>query len=132
MLTVNYLRQLKRTAIRKRVWYQRCSNLDRGIVNLTIKTLRRVRSHLLSEIIHNIIEDIQAYLQSCFQKHVETFGRMKAAELVEHSRILGIGGQEWMKDPAFPRFLAMIDYNNPLGWHQRGFQTNGWDRLNNV
>ena len=125
MLTVNYLRQLKRTAMRKRVWYQRCSDLDRGIVNLTIKTLRRVRSYLLSEIIHNIIDDIQAYLQSCFQKHVETFGKTKATELVEQSRKLGIGGQKWMKEPAFPRFLAMIDYNNPPGWQQRGFQTKG-------
>ena len=123
MLTVNYLRQLKRMALRKRVWYQCCSNLDRGIVNLTLKTMNRVRSHLLSDIIHDIIEGIKANLQSCFLRHVEIYGKTKAVELFEQSRKLGIGGQEWMKEPAFARFLAMVDFNNPHSWQQREFQT---------
>jgi len=111
--------------MRKRIWYQRCSNLDRGIVNLTIKTLKRVRSQLLLKILHEIIHEIQANTQSCYLRHVAIFGKTKAVELVEQSRKLGIGGQEWMKEPAFIRFLAMIDFNNPPDWQQRGFHQNG-------
>jgi hypothetical protein len=87
--------------------------------------MNRVRSCLLSDIIHDIIEGIKANLQSCFLRHVVIYGKTKAVELVDQSRKLGVDGQEWMKEPAFARLLAMNDYNNPPGWQQRGFQTKG-------
>lgn len=123
MLTVNYIRQLRKKAMRKRVWFQHCSSLDRGIINLTLKTVNRVRHGLLSDILHEIIQGIKAHTQSSYLRHVAIYGKTKAVELVEQSRKLGIGGQEWTREPEFPRFLAMIDYNNPPGWNQSGFQT---------
>ena len=118
MVSAELLRAARGSALRKRVWYKALDGLERGIVNLTIELVERVKSLRLAEMIASILEKLEGALRSEFARQLEAYGygRMRAVIGVA----LGIGCREalgWAGE-GFARFLTVNNMYNPVGWRQ--------------
>lgn len=103
---------IKARALRRRVWFKVTSRLERGIVDLTIRCVERVRSLVLAGIISEIIRKISTTLENGFVKMAERMG----AEIAE--RVCGFAlawgnntASSWKHDPSFVRFLGVNAVN---------------------
>lgn len=112
-LTRQDLMRVKTRALRGRVWFMVTSRLERGIVDLTIRCVERIRSLVLARTVSEIIVKILATLENSFLGRAEKIG----AEIVE--RISGIAVEwgnstafRWKHDPSFVRFLGVNAINS--------------------
>jgi len=112
LLTRQGLMRIKTRALRRRVWFKVTSRLERGIVDLTIRCVERVRSPVLAGILSEIIRKISRTLENGFLKMAEKIG----AEIAE--RVCGIAlawgnktASSWKHDLIFVRFLGINAIN---------------------
>ncbi|MFH2112171.1 MAG: hypothetical protein ABIJ47_13035 [Candidatus Bathyarchaeota archaeon] len=112
------LREVRGTALRRRVWYKVLDGIERGIVNLTISVVGGVKSPTLMREISKILVKLRDALESAFTRHLEEYGSRKLVEIIKVA--LSFGNEEalrWGTD-SFARLLAVNNYNNPAGWKQ--------------
>jgi len=110
------LMALRRLALRKRVWFH-LSDIERGIVNLTIKLVERINSSLLSKTIRQIIAKLTHIINAGYMYKFEVAGRPIAEEL---SQIYQSWGNKnafhWKDDMAYIRILGMNALHS--GWRK--------------
>jgi hypothetical protein len=116
-ISPEYLRCIRRNAVRKRTWFQALDKLERGIVNLTIKIVDSLKSQLLTAQIVTILVKLRDAAKCAFTKHVESYGYQKLRETVETAVSLGNNAAQcWIRELGFAEWFASNDYNNSVGW----------------
>jgi hypothetical protein len=114
MITGSFLKKIRRRALRKGVLYNSLDRVEQGILSLASRILDKVRSKMLGVEIVNILAKLREAMKSDFRKHVESYGIEKAKKMIEAAYIFN-SRVEWFS-LEYARYLAFIDYNNPIGW----------------
>jgi len=115
ILTPNRLLFLKQRAMRKRVWFKILDRAERAIVDLTIRTVKKVRSSTLKEMLMTISEKLMEAMESQIAKLTETIGRPLAQKIATLAFSWGnLGALKWLKDSSFIRYLTVIEINTPV------------------
>jgi hypothetical protein len=115
LFTRRFLYDLRIKALKKGIWYKTTSRLERGIINLSIKILDKVKSSALGIEIVNIVANLKKMLKSPFLKHMETYGIKQASKIAEYASILGYNGAKSLfHDNDYVRYITLLDYYNPL------------------
>lgn len=112
MLSRQGLIEVKARALRRRIWFKFTSRLERGIVDLTIHCVERIRSPVLNRIIFDIVRKIVKTLENGFLSSVNKVGKVIA------ERVCGIAerwgnknASSWKQDAGFIRFLGVTALN---------------------
>lgn len=117
MFTRSFLAEVRRTALRRRVWYSALDGLERGILTLAGRVVDEVRNTALNVELVKIIAKLRDAAKSGFVRHVETFGVRRVREVRDQAASLGsVFAGMWARDIEFVRYLAFLDYNQPRGW----------------
>jgi hypothetical protein len=114
MFTKVFLSAVRLRAMRKGVWYHSLDRLERGILTLASRVVDEIHDTVLGVELVKIIAKIRDASVSGFVRHVETFGVLKAKEIV--AQVRAFEGLEWSADSGFARYLAFLDFNQPMGW----------------
>jgi hypothetical protein len=114
VLSQKYLETVRRTALRKRVWYRVLDRVERGIVNLTIGIIEKVQSPVLAQELVKILAKLRDAGKCAFTRHVEVFGYKKLRLIVDQVRSFG-SEVSWLMDMGFAEWLAFTDYYSPFG-----------------
>jgi hypothetical protein len=107
-LTRRVLVDLKTRSLRRRVWYRVLDRVERGLVDLTIRWVDRVRNGTMARVLLRILRKLAQALEQGMAR-VLAVGRelaLRASELA-----VGWGNEEayaWRFDEAFWRGLARI------------------------
>ena len=101
------------------MWFRVLTKLERGIVDLTIRCVDRVRSTDLALIISRIVCKVLKNSRSGFLGRVEKVGR----DLAERISRIAVGWgcalvSEWKRNPGFVRFLGVNAINSLLNRDQ--------------
>jgi hypothetical protein len=117
MLRASVLFDVRRRAIRGRVWFRVLDSLERGILSLAAKILDVVRSVSLVSELAKIIAKIEDSLKGVFVRRLEGFGLSRAEALAAESVRLGnVVAAEWVVDSGFARYVTFMSLNMPIGW----------------
>ena len=104
--------RIKTRALRRRVWFKVTSRLERGIVDLTIRCVERIRSPVLAGIISEIIRKILRTLENGFLKMAEKVGAVIAERVCGFALAWGNRtASSWKHNPGFVRFLGISAVN---------------------
>ncbi len=99
---------LRRRALRKGLWFKILSNIERGLVNLTIKYVKDPRSPMLISALSEIMTRIADAVKSTYMHILESIGRPLATQRATAALSWGNSqAQEWFNDRAFWRFLGL-------------------------
>ena len=80
--SLDFLRTVRYQAYRKRVWYRAIDDLERGILNLTVRVVEDVKSLTLVHVLEGIVAKIRlACMNPYSRRHLE-FGLGKAVLVV--------------------------------------------------
>jgi len=122
MFTRDFLEGVRRKALRRKVWYNALDRVERGILSLTSQIVDRVESRVLGVELVKILAKLRDAMKSAFTRHVESYGFKRVVQLVEQAKAMRCErALEWLHDMCFIRYLAFIDINQPIGYHQGGF-----------
>ncbi|MDH5462163.1 MAG: hypothetical protein OEZ29_04140 [Candidatus Bathyarchaeota archaeon] len=112
LLTRQGLMKARTRAVRQRIWFKALSKVERGIVDLTIRCIERVRSRILNRIVSNIIAKILKNLKPSFLETVTKVGREIAHEICEIALKWGnLRASSWRHDSDFIQFLGVTAIN---------------------
>ncbi len=116
-MTREGLESLRARALRRRVWFGVLTRLERGVIDLTIRLVDRIRSARLGLVVGRIVCKLLKALRSGFMVRVERVG----SDLAERvSRIAVSWGyadaSSWVGDLGFVRYLGISAVNNISGW----------------
>jgi hypothetical protein len=111
IISQEYLRKVRSTAVRKRVWFRVLDRVERGIFNLTISYVEKVQSHVLV----NILVKLRDGSKSVFIRHVEGYGYMKIRLVVEQAMVFGSEASGWLMDLGYAEWFAVNNYYSPYG-----------------
>jgi hypothetical protein len=117
LFTREFLSNVRRQALRRRVWYSALDGLERGILSISAKIIDGVKSTLLNVQIVRIIAKLRDACKSGFVRHMERYGVERVRVVQEEAAKLGCSGA-WAlsRDLGFIRYLMFLDYNQPIGW----------------
>ena len=117
IISSDYLRSVRRDALRKRTWFKSLDKLERGIVNLTIDIVKNLKSQLLAVELVKILAKLRDATKNVFTKYIEKIGYRKLREAVQISLSLGnFVAKEWLRDSYYAEWFAVNNINNPVGW----------------
>ena len=119
IISQEYLRKVRSTAVRKRTWFKALDKLERGIFNLTIKFVENIKSQVLAGHVVKILVKLRDAAKCAFTRHVEGYGYMKLRETVEQALGLGYDATGWVWDLGFAEWFALNNYYNSVGWRSR-------------
>ncbi len=112
LLTRHGLIKVKTRALRTKVWFKGTSRLERGVVDLAIRCVEKIRSPVLAKIVLKIVRKLSRTMENGFLKLAEKVG----AKIAE--RVCGIvvtwGNSDaisWKHDYNFIRFLGVNAVN---------------------
>lgn len=116
MVTREYLSVVRMKAFRRGIWFRALSRLERTLLSLTIRCVKRIRSPLLALMIGRIVCKILKALKSKFLRKVEEVG-YEIAERICHFAIKWGYAQAsgWKHDVGFIRFLGINAINSTQG-----------------
>jgi hypothetical protein len=111
-LTQLGLFNLRLRALRRRVWFKVLSKVERGLIDLVLRTVKKVRSSMLARSLIIIVKKLLNGMENQITRHTRTIGFSLAQRL---SRIAQSWGNKsslmWARDPDFAKFLAICHMN---------------------
>jgi len=117
MYQSSFLDDMRRRAIRGRIWYKVLDGLERGILSLSAKILDVVHSVSLEAEIAKIIDKIEDALRGVFERRLLSYGFARAKEIVVHATELGcVGAMGWLLDSSFAKYVTFMSLNMSVGW----------------
>jgi hypothetical protein len=117
-LTREWLTSLKRRALRKHAWFRVLKREERGVVDLTIWCVERVKSETLALVLGRIVCKVLTVCRSMFLIWVEKRGHWFAEKLSEVAVSWGCpDAYAWRREPAFIRYLGVTAVNSSTGWN---------------
>jgi hypothetical protein len=118
LITSEFLRGIRRKALRRGVWHSTLDKLDRGILNLTIKLVENVKSSTLGVAVTRILARLIDASKTPFMRFFEDHGYTKLRNIVNTAISFGscLAGS-WLSDHDFAWYLSVNSYNNcGFGW----------------
>jgi len=107
-LSKEFLTRVKRRCLRRGAWFRSLTVTERGIINLTIKCVEKVRSRKLADTLNDIIAKIADILESRFLKLVNSIGVPLAQKASKLAQSWGNkSAHAWAGDPEFARYLTV-------------------------
>jgi uncharacterized membrane-anchored protein YjiN (DUF445 family) len=104
--------KVKTRALRLRIWFKTLSRIERAIMDLTLKCVERIRSHILEETITTILDKIITALEQGFLTKADDVGRIIAKRIAEIAEEWGNdAASTWKFDSSFIRFLGISTLN---------------------
>lgn len=117
MFTKGFLSEVRRNALRKKIWYKALDSLERGILSISAKIFEFVNSDTLNLQIVKIIDKLREASKCSFVKHLEQYGMERMKIIKSQATFFGYhGAGELLKDRDFIKYLAFLAYNQPIGW----------------
>ena len=117
MFTKEFLSDVRRLALRRKVWYSALDSLERGILSISARIIDDVKSSVLNVQLVKIIAKLKNACKSGFMRHLEGFGMRRARAIRDQAAAFGYKGlNELVRDLGFARYVAFLDYNQPIGW----------------
>jgi len=98
--------------MQKGVWFKVLDHEERAIVDLTIRTVRTIRSSILKEVLMTISEKLMKAMESQVARLTETIGRSLTQKIA--SLAFSWGNRKalkWPKDSSFIRYLTITELN---------------------
>lgn len=116
MFTSVFLSEIRRQALRKRVWWSALDSLERGILTVAARIIDEVKSALLNVQLVGIIAKLKEASLGTLARRIRDFGERRAREIsllgiVLSSRVAGT----WVNED-FARYLAFMSLNAHIGW----------------
>ena len=106
-ISVAKLADAKKIALRRGVWFRSLSRVERGIIDLTVRYVKCIKSKKLVQVVMVIVEKLQMNMQSAADRLVRIVCLSLARKI---SAIAVSGGYRlasiWALDLGFARFLA--------------------------
>ena len=87
--SVGVLAEAKRVALRRGVWFRALSRVERGVLDLTVKVVDKIRSAKLVKVVVAILDKLVLALESVVDRLVRVVGRSQAQKVSEFS--VGVG-----------------------------------------
>jgi len=113
-LSKSMLANLRVRALRGRFWFKVLTRLERGILDLTIKVVDRVRSPLLTRILQGIVDKLVEALEGKIRRLMATVGKQIAEKISFIACSWGRKtAKKWVEDFGFIKFLTIMHVNDP-------------------
>ena len=113
-ITRSKLVNLRAKAIRRGIWLKVLSKTERACIDLTIKIVDKVRSHLLAKVLTSIIRKLLGPMKSRILHAMEEIGCSVARKLSRIAQKWGnISATQWMMNPSFIKYLTIMHMNTP-------------------
>jgi hypothetical protein len=119
MLSVNVLREARALALRKRVWYRVLDGLDRGIINLTLRSVECVKSPRLTGIVVSILDVLREACRSAFTRLLDSYGYDKMSKVIQVALSFGSTRCLVWSSEALARLLTLNNMYSPIGWQEQ-------------
>lgn len=104
---------VKRRALRRGVWFRILGRVERGVVDLTIRCVDRVRSNTLANVIGRILQKLFDAMKNRVERLMDKVGQPLAAKLSQIARDWGHkGAWKWAFNPGFIRYLTVLRVND--------------------
>jgi len=117
MLSRYFLEDIRRKALRGGIWFTAIDRIERGMLDLTIRTVEVVRSRTLGVVIVKILVKLKKALKSWFVKRMERLGLNKVIKITSQAVEWGYdAAKNWILDLGFAQYLTMIEVNRPTGF----------------
>lgn len=117
MFTKEFLSDVRRMALRKKVWYSALDGLERGILSISARIIEDVKSNVLNVQLVKIIAKLRDACKSGFERYLERFGLERILTFQASAEKVGyLGANRLLRDLGFIRYLMFLDYNQPIGW----------------
>lgn len=111
-LSVSALLRIKQLALRRRIWFKALNHLERGIIDLTVKTVDHIKSSKLAQVVTGILSKLEAAMESLTSRLARTIGLPLAQKLSDLAVSWGnSSAREWAHDLAFAKYLAVTKRN---------------------
>lgn len=114
MFSREKLIKIRTMAIRRGVWYRTLDKAERGLVELTIRVVKRIGSLLLKRVLASIFRKLQTAMENRIAYLATKVGKPLAEKL---SLIAQSWGNEsaflWKTEHHFIQFLAVMYHNTP-------------------
>lgn len=111
-LSVSALLRIKQLALRRRIWFKALNHLERGIIDLTVKTVDQIKSSKLAQVVTGILSKLEAAMESLTSRLARTVGLPLAQKLSDLAVSWGnSSAREWAYDLAFAKYLAVTKHN---------------------
>jgi len=105
--------KIKVRALRRKVWFKALSRVERGIIDLTIRCVERIRSYALMKTVLAIVDKLLRTLEEGYLKRVERIGRELAQKICEIACKWGnLHASVWKYDVNFVKFLGVNALNS--------------------
>jgi hypothetical protein len=115
-LTKPLLIKIKHKALRLKIWY-RLNNIERTIIDLTIKCVDEIKSIKLKNIILKILNKIKEIFENKFIKKIYEIGLKEVINIVKIAYSWGNKESlKWIKDKNFIFYLGIKKMNIPNIW----------------
>ncbi len=106
-MTKEFLVRVRTRALRRRVWFRVLSRMERGLVDLTIRWVDKVKSGRLARVLLEILEKLVRALESRMVRSLE-MGRGMALRASGLAVAWGDpAAYEWRFDASFQKALGM-------------------------
>jgi len=107
LLSAAYLSALRARALRQRVWFKALTKLERGLVDLTIRIKRQIRSEGLLKVLLPICEKLQTALMG-FKERLRALALPHALRLAQLASRWGHKeAYMWPYDPDYLEYIGM-------------------------
>jgi hypothetical protein len=117
MFKSSFLDEVRRRAIRGRVWFKALDGLERGILSLSVKILDcAVEISCLGMELAKIVAKIEDALKGVFERQLENFGLRRAGEIAGIAVKFGCDNARGWLDDSFARYVTFMSLNCPIGW----------------
>jgi hypothetical protein len=113
-ISVGRLVEARRTALRCGVWFRVLNRTERGILDLTVRCVDKIRSAMLAKVVTAILIKLKLAMESAVEKLVRVVGRSLAQKVSSIALSWGnLSALQWAEDSAFARYLAITQMNAP-------------------
>ena len=113
-ITRSKLVNLRAKAIRRGIWFKVLSKTERACIELTIKIVDKVRSHLLAKVLTSLIRKLLGAMKSRIVRAMEEIGCSVARKLSRIAMNWGnISATQWMMNSSFIKYLTIMHVNTP-------------------
>ena len=107
---------IKQRALRRAMWFKVLDRVERAIINLTIRCVKRVRSPKLTRIMTTIVKKLTDAMKSRFKRLIEDVGRPLAHKMSQIAKAWGyVSAVRWAEDSGFIQYLAVTQMITPMG-----------------
>jgi len=103
--------------MRHGVWYKALSQVERALLDLTVKVVDRVESVVLGVELVKILVKLRNAAKGGFIRRMEEYGVLQARRI--SSKAVEWGHKiaaSWSTNIGFIRYLTIMDVNKPMGY----------------